>query len=395
MEINLMNLAKYAIATCLISSLLPAGLLSVSANPIDRVASTSQKSVTQPVDPALQTALQTAIASYMRAEKVPATPEQRFLADYIDLNGDGALDALVVFNSSYWCGTGGCMMLVFQGQKDKTFRLVSSSSLIRTPLTVSTTKTNLWRDLIVDVRGGGATPEKVALKFDGKGYPFNPSIQPSLPLKTAIAGTVLFPEGSEPQTFTETATQKTSSQAAKPSFDCTKARGAVESLICKDNELANLDRYLDGVYQAALKKAEEFPPKELANFKAEQIGWIKGRNDCWKAQGTLVRNCVKQNFLDRTAELQAVFALVPSKKPVFYTCNNNPANEIVSTFYQTNPLTARLERGDTTLIAFLRPSGSGAKYEGQNVTFWSKGKEALVEWKGEKIQCRTNLNPQS
>jgi uncharacterized protein len=387
---EIMNLTKYAIATCLISTILPTSISVIaSAKPVTPVASTPPKSATQTVDPALQEAFQQALSSYIKQQPATSNESHRFFADYIDLNGDGIQDALIVFSSSRWCGTGGCTMLVFKGQNDKTFRLISESSLVRPPLTVSATKTNGWRDLLVDVSGGGISAKKVALKFDGKKYPINPSDLPSLPKNTSIKGTVLFPEGSQPQTFTGTATQRTSSQAVKPSFDCTKARGAVETLICKDNELANLDRYLDKVYQTALKKAEQFPPQELANFKAEQIGWVKGRNDCWKAQGTAVRNCVKENYRDRTAELQATFALVPGKKPLFYACNNNPANEIVATYYETDPPTARLERGDTTLTAFLRPTGSGAKYEGQNVTFWIKGKEALVEWKGEKLQCRT------
>lgn len=162
----------------------------------------------------------------------------------------------------------------------------------------------------------------------------------------------------------------------------------METLICQDAKLAALDRQLDGVYQTALKKAEQFPPKDLADFKAAQIGWIKGRNDCWKTEN--VKGCVQTNYTDRTAELQASFALAPSQAPVFYACNNNPANEIVATYYETEPPTARLERGDTTITAFLRPAASGSKYEGQNVTFWIKGNEAMVEWNSEKLQCKVN-----
>jgi membrane-bound inhibitor of C-type lysozyme len=55
----------------------------------------------------------------------------------------------------------------------------------------------------------------------------------------------------------------------------------------------------------------------------------------------------------------------------------------------TDPPTTRLEQGGTIITAFLRPSGSGARYEGLNTTFWNKGNEALVEWKGEKFECQT------
>jgi len=159
-------------------------------------------STTSAVDSDLKPALQQAIAQFMQAEKVPADSKQTFLADYIDLNDDGALDAVVLLTGSDWCGSGGCTMLVFQG-KDKTFNLISSSTLVRSPLTVGETKTNGWRDLIVEVSGGGATPAQVALKFDGTAYPKNPSVEPALPQNSSIKGTVIFPEGTSPQTLSK------------------------------------------------------------------------------------------------------------------------------------------------------------------------------------------------
>jgi putative lipoprotein len=109
----------------------------------------------------------------------------------VDLNGDGQEDALVLFQSSNWCGSGGCTMLVFKGTKSG-FQFVSSSTLIRGPLLVSDNKTLGWRDLVVEVSGGGATPKRVALKFDGKKYPLNPSTQKALPTAKPLQGTMVF-----------------------------------------------------------------------------------------------------------------------------------------------------------------------------------------------------------
>jgi len=63
-----------------------------------------------------------------------------------------------------------------------------------------------------------------------------------------------------------------------PSFDCGKVKaGSIEEMVCKDDKLGALDRKLAAVYGAASKKAvNEHPPV----LKAEQRGWIKGRNDC-------------------------------------------------------------------------------------------------------------------
>jgi uncharacterized protein len=189
-----------------------------------------------------------------------------------------------------------------------------------------------------------------------------------------------------------------------PAFDCTKAQGQVEQLVCTDAALAALDRQLDETYKAAVAKARDNVPAAL---RAEQRGWISGRNECWKAQGpdtpvflteswraTSVRECVEAQYRMRTAELQAKLRLVTPKPPVSFACQNNPANEIVATFFDTDPPTARLERGDRTVLAYLVRTASGAKYEGQNVSFWNKGSEAMVTWMNtatgatDELQCK-------
>jgi uncharacterized protein len=184
--------------------------------------------------------------------------------------------------------------------------------------------------------------------------------------------------------------------AQGPTFDCGKADGEVETLICKDAALAALDRQLDGVYKAATAKARDAMP---ARLRADQRGWISGRNECWKTRGapayitatwqaTTVRECVEAQYKLRISELQAVWQLASSRPAVSYVCANNPANEIVATFFETDPATARLERGDQVVTAWQVKAASGARYEGQNVEFWTKGAEAAVTWNDERLQCR-------
>ncbi len=50
------------------------------------------------------------------------------------------------------------------------------------------------------------------------------------------------------------------------------------------------------------------------------------------------------------------------------------------TYFATDPQVAILERGDETVVAYQAVSASGARYEGRNVEFWTKGDEALVTW---------------
>jgi hypothetical protein len=162
---------------------------------------------TPQTSPDLKPALQSAIIQFMHAEKVPTDGEQTFLVDFVDLNGDSTLDAVAILTGSYWCGTGGCKMLVFQAE-DKHFKFVSSSTLVRPPVTVSETKTNGWRDLVLTVSGGGMPAKTVALKFDGKKYPLNPSVQTALPSEATTKGLVLFSEGTNPERLPTPASQR-------------------------------------------------------------------------------------------------------------------------------------------------------------------------------------------
>lgn len=187
-------------------------------------------------------------------------------------------------------------------------------------------------------------------------------------------------------------------QATGPAFDCAKATGAIEKLICGDEKLATLDRRLEGVYRAAMAKAKDGMGNTL---RAEQRGWVKGRDECWKATGpdnavflteswqaTSEHECVEAQYRLRTSELQVRWQLVPAKKPVYFGCNNNPANEVVATFFETDPPAARFERGDRTVVAWQVRSADGAKYEGQNLSFWNKGSKATVTWLGDELKCQ-------
>lgn len=164
--------------------------------------------------------------------------------------------------------------------------------------------------------------------------------------------------------------------ARGPSFDCTASKaGSVEELLCADEALAALDRKLADVYAQATARAANEQPPFLA---AEQRGWIKGRNECWKADDE--RACVEDSYRRRIAELQARYRLVPARGPFYYACNGDPANEVVVTFFQTDPPTLIAERGDQTSLMYVALSGSGARYEGRNESFWEHQGQAMVTW---------------
>ena len=178
--------------------------------------------------------------------------------------------------------------------------------------------------------------------------------------------------------------------ATGPSYDCGKvASGSIEELVCKDEGLAALDVKLAEVYGEATQKAVNEQPPTL---KAEQRGWIKGRNDCWKSADT--RKCVEEEYKRRIAELQARYRLIAGNGPITYTCDDDRRSEVIATFFQTDPPTLIAERGDSVSLMYLQPSGSGAKYRGHNETFWEHHNcEALITWGHEAKEMRCKRSP--
>lgn len=165
--------------------------------------------------------------------------------------------------------------------------------------------------------------------------------------------------------------------AAGPSFDCEKVEpDSIEELVCKDGGLAALDAKLAEVYDAATQKAGNEQPPSL---KAEQRGWIKGRNECWKSADK--HKCVKEEYTRRIAELQAKYRLVSADGPIRYTCDGDARSEIIVTFFQTEPLTLIAERGDNISLMYLQHCEGGNKYVGRNEGFWEHhNSEALITW---------------
>jgi uncharacterized protein len=164
--------------------------------------------------------------------------------------------------------------------------------------------------------------------------------------------------------------------ATGPSYNCDKVKAnSIEEMICRDDELSALDRKLSICYTAAAKKAtNEHPPV----LKAEQRGWIKGRNECWKADDK--HACVRGKYQLRIAALEARYRLVQGNGPFRFICEKNPANEVIVTFFPTEPPTLIAERGDSVSLMYLQPGGSGTKYQGRNEAFWEHQGEASITW---------------
>jgi uncharacterized protein len=172
---------------------------------------------------------------------------------------------------------------------------------------------------------------------------------------------------------------------AQPAFDCTRASGEVEELICKDDSLQALDRRLARTWA---KATESWPADVVQEQRALQRGWIKGRNDCWKAEDT--KQCVEFSYQSRLVELSISAGLVEDPGYRSLICEGD-TTPFTATFYNSlEPRAAVLTRGNDQVIALSARSASGARYTAPGVEFWSKGNEAMVTWFGSEFNCALN-----
>lgn len=165
---------------------------------------------------------------------------------------------------------------------------------------------------------------------------------------------------------------------ADPAPACARppAAGSIAALVCADAELTALDRRLGEVYAAASRLATKQHPPRL---QAEQRGWIKGRDDCWKAVDDR-RACVRDRYVQRIAELQARYRLVEMKGPFRWRCDGIAAKELVLHFFATEPPSLIAELGDQDSLMTQQPAASGIHYLGRNEEYREHQGEVQVRW---------------
>ncbi len=170
--------------------------------------------------------------------------------------------------------------------------------------------------------------------------------------------------------------------ASGPSFDCAKASNDSEKMVCSDPALAALDRQLEALYA---KRMAATAGADHDALQATQRGWVKGRDECWKAEDT--QRCVREAYQTRLVELQINGGEAGASKAVAFDCEGD-SQPFTATFYNDiEPRAAVLALGNDQAIAIAQPAASGSKYGREGVEFWEHQGEATVDFYGTRLSC--------
>ena len=169
-------------------------------------------------------------------------------------------------------------------------------------------------------------------------------------------------------------------EPVKPSFDCAKTEHEAETLVCTDYGLAGLDNRLSEVYVAELAK-----PDAAKDLPATQRGWVKDRDECWKAGDKKL--CVEESYRTRIAELQinSPGAMVATAEE--FKCNDNSKPFTMAYYNELDDKPAVITFGNDQAIIFPQPAASGAKYGRKGIEYWEHQGKATVDFFGIALEC--------
>ncbi|WP_417760821.1 MliC family protein [Shewanella sp.] len=176
-----------------------------------------------------------------------------------------------------------------------------------------------------------------------------------------------------------------SAVTAKPSFDCTAPRPhEIEILICGNPELIALDNKMQQRYQAALNAANALDAdtaQAIDTLKKSQSGWLKGRNECWKALDART-SCTINEYRQRMAYLQVKWQLVKPTTTARYSCNAAKTDELTAYFFPDAEVPGvAIDYGDSRAVLTQQPAESGTRYVGNfGKVFWVTGQQAKFTW---------------
>jgi len=170
-----------------------------------------------------------------------------------------------------------------------------------------------------------------------------------------------------------------------PSFDCRKARMPVEKLICGDDGLAALDRWMASLYHEIESPTSPLDDRQRRAERVAQRAWLVQRNGCVSKAYTA--DCVARLTQQRIVALRIAAAQLTPTAVATYRCPGLEGVAVNGAYYASDPPAVRLTVGPRQVLAFAERSASGARNTADGVEIWEHQREARLRWFGRSFVC--------
>ena len=135
--------------------------------------------------------LRASLKNYVSNRWGPPDGDTNYTAKFVDLNGDGRSEAVVLVSGPSWCGTGGCPLWVLT-PRNRSWSMVTQAPIVRAPIRLLPSHSRGWSDLSAMLRFDGTRPlYEARLSVNGR---LNPTITP---LARPSLGQVILSESDE------------------------------------------------------------------------------------------------------------------------------------------------------------------------------------------------------
>lgn len=121
--------------------------------------------------------------------------DRKFQFYKVDINGDKKDEYFVNLMSPYFCGTGGCTVVLLDHESN----VINRFTVMETPIYLENNKTNKWKNILVFSKG-----KLKVLEYKNGKYPSNPSVVSDAPYDAPSGhAIVMFDENfAKPKTYT-------------------------------------------------------------------------------------------------------------------------------------------------------------------------------------------------
>jgi len=143
--------------------------LATAKDSVEQGVNNSHKIPVSDNDSLVQNIKKTITTKYIESNdlKLLDSVDRKFSFQEVDLNNDGKKEVFVNFFTPYFCGTGGCSLLLL----DSDLNIITRFTVTETPIYISPETRNGWNVLMVKSKDDWKT-----LEFRNGKYPSNPSM---------------------------------------------------------------------------------------------------------------------------------------------------------------------------------------------------------------------------